>query len=343
MATFRKRGKTTTAIIRRKGVTQSKTFQTKGAAMIWANGIEGAIGTGVSMGQPDKTFRDVLIKYRDEVTPKKVSFEKETVRIDAMLRDEKWIDTRLGDLTTAAFTEFRDRRLKTMKASGALLKPDTVSRELTILSGACTIATKEWKWFVHNPFHGCSHPKPSPHRRRRPSPDELERIIFCSQYKPLTRPTSIRARTGAAALFAIETAMREGEIAALRWSEINFNAHTLTVATVEERGGKTDAAAREVPLSEEAERILIQLKPDDPGQFVFGLSADQIGNNFRIICDKALVVGLTFHDLRHEATTRLARKIDIADLARTIGHADLKALMIYYNPTGEELAARLRQ
>jgi integrase len=343
MATFRKRGKTITAIVRRKGVTQTKTFQTKAAAVVWANGIEGSIGTGVGMGQPDKTFRDVLIKYRDEVTTKKVSVDKETARIDAILRDEKWVDTRLGDLTTAAFAEYRDRRLKTVKSSGTTLKPNTVSRELTILSGACTIATKEWKWFVHNPFHGCSHPKPSAHRTRRPSPDELTQIMFCSTYDPYVRPASVRARTGAAVLFAIETGMREGEIAALRWSEINFDSHSLTVAAIENRGGKSAAAAREVGLTEEAERILIQLKPDDPGQFIFGLSADQISNNFRIIRNHALVAGLTFHDLRHEATTRLARYIDIADLARMIGHTDLKSLMIYYNPTGEELSARLRQ
>jgi hypothetical protein len=39
----------------------------------------------------------------------------------------------------------------------------------------------------------------------------------------------------------------------------------------------------------------------------------------------------TFHDSRHNATTRLAKKFQVLDLARAIGHNDLKKLMVYYN------------
>ena len=50
---------------------------------------------------------------------------------------------------------------------------------------------------------------------------------------------------------------------------------------------------------------------------------------------------LTFHDTRHEALTRLARKLDVLDLARMVGHRDPRSLMIYYNPTASEIAQRL--
>ena len=56
---------------------------------------------------------------------------------------------------------------------------------------------------------------------------------------------------------------------------------------------------------------------------------------------RAEIVGLTFHDLRHEATTRLARKLDVLDLSRMTGHRDLKSLRRYYNPAAEEIADRL--
>jgi integrase len=50
---------------------------------------------------------------------------------------------------------------------------------------------------------------------------------------------------------------------------------------------------------------------------------------------------LHFHDSRHEACTRLSNKLTVLELARVIGHRDLKSLLIYYNPTPEELAAKL--
>ena len=50
---------------------------------------------------------------------------------------------------------------------------------------------------------------------------------------------------------------------------------------------------------------------------------------------------MTFHDTRHEACTRLARKLDVLDLAKMIGHRDPRSLMIYYNPTASEIAKRL--
>ena len=56
---------------------------------------------------------------------------------------------------------------------------------------------------------------------------------------------------------------------------------------------------------------------------------------------RAKIEDLTFHDSRHEACTRLARKIDVLDLARMIGHRDLRSLMTYYNPSASEIADRL--
>ena len=53
------------------------------------------------------------------------------------------------------------------------------------------------------------------------------------------------------------------------------------------------------------------------------------------------VADLHFHDARHEAITRLARKIDVLDLARMIGHRDPRSLMVYYNATATDIAGGL--
>lgn len=62
---------------------------------------------------------------------------------------------------------------------------------------------------------------------------------------------------------------------------------------------------------------------------------------FRKARDRTEIADLRWHDLRHEATTRLARKLDAMDLSRVTGHRDLRSLMTYYNPTASEIAERL--
>ena len=108
-------------------------------------------------------------------------------------------------------------------------------------------------------------------------------------------------------------------------------------------GGKTDATKRNVPLTEEAERVIRQvlaLKEDR----LFGLlnkaSVDALWRNTIMV--KAGITDLHFHDSRHEACTRLAPKIPLLDLARMMGIKDLSTLNVYYNPTATEIAGRLR-
>ena len=105
-----------------------------------------------------------------------------------------------------------------------------------------------------------------------------------------------------------------------------------------EGGGKTDAAIRDVPLSQEAIRLLRQAGGESS---VFQLTTAQIDANFRKAKKLAGVEGLTFHDLRATAITRLAGKLDILSLARMVGHRDLKMLQIYFRESAEEVAKKL--
>jgi integrase len=74
---------------------------------------------------------------------------------------------------------------------------------------------------------------------------------------------------------------------------------------------------------------------------VFDLRVAQIDALWRKARDRAGIVDCHWHDARHTAVTRLARKLDVLALARAIGHRDLRQLQTYYNPTAEELAKRL--
>ncbi len=96
---------------------------------------------------------------------------------------------------------------------------------------------------------------------------------------------------------------------------------------------------RDVPLSGEAIRILEQIRTDT--ESVFNLEASQIDVNFRKAKDRCMIEDLHFHDTRHLAITRLASKLDVLELARMVGHKDLRQLMVYYNKTAEDLAKKL--
>jgi len=143
-----------------------------------------------------------------------------------------------------------------------------------------------------------------------------------------------RKQTGYAFLIALETAMRQGELWGLDWSDIDFGGRYLTLHDT--RNG----SSRHVPLSGKAIELFQALEPKQVGK-VFSVSQESGAIYFRKAVKLAGIDNLKFHDARHEALTRLARKLDVLDLARMVGHRDPRSLMIYYNPTPTEIAERL--
>ena len=55
----------------------------------------------------------------------------------------------------------------------------------------------------------------------------------------------------------------------------------------------------------------------------FDLSTVSLDAMFRKCRQKAGVEGVAFHDARHLAITRLARKLNVLELARMVGHRDI--------------------
>jgi integrase len=125
--------------------------------------------------------------------------------------------------------------------------------------------------------------------------------------------------------------MRQGEIAQTKKVDVHFDSKTLRIPT-----SKTDAA-RTVPLSDEAVRLIRRL-PDTEDERMLGVRADRVSQLWRAARDRSGVKDMTFHDSRHEATTRLAQKLHVLDLARVTGHKDINELLTYYDRTAEDMA-----
>jgi len=141
-----------------------------------------------------------------------------------------------------------------------------------------------------------------------------------------------------ALLIALETAMRQGEILQLTLDNIYLSKRYVQLLKTK------NGSARKIPLSRHAMQLLDLLKQSARRHkrlTLFNIKSAYADVLFRRVRDKLKIEDMHFHDTRHEAITRLARKLDVLDLARMTGHRDLRSLMVYYNATADELASRL--
>ncbi|MGH1579041.1 tyrosine-type recombinase/integrase [Planktotalea sp.] len=321
MATFRKlpSGKWQ-AQIARKGNRKSASFATKREAQDWAARQEYLV-TNAEPPQSKITLKDAFDRYAREESPKRDGGKWEVVRLERLSTD-RIAGKRLADLEPSDFADWRDRRSKEVA-------PGTVRRELTLISSVLTTARREWGLIAHNPISDIRKPSSPPPRDRRVSSDEIERLVEVAG----TDLTKATARAVHAFRFAVETAMRAGEIVGLTDETVDRETRVATLPKTK------NGTVRKVPLSTSALGLLEAL-PETDGP-LFDLNSQQIDALFRKARDKTKIENLRFHDSRHEAITQLAKKMDVLSLARTVGHKDIKMLMIYYNETAEELAQRL--
>ncbi|WPY93195.1 site-specific integrase [Limimaricola variabilis] len=317
MASIRKHGKGWRAEVARQGVRRSKVFASKAEAKDWAARQEYAIVNADAI-RTRAPFRDVLDRYAREVSPGKRGARWETLRLERFKADTIGAIA-MDDLKPADFAEWRDRRLREVA-------PGSVRREMTLLSAVLNVARKEWGMISVNPLSDVRRPSEPPPRDRRPTSEEMERL----QISAGTDLTTATGRTFHAFLFSIETGMRAGEVTAMRWRDVDLARRIVRLPMTK------NGTSREVPLSAEAVRLLEALPKMDP---VFNIA--NLDPLWRKIRSRAKVEGLNYHDSRHEAITRLARKLDVLALARMVGHKNISQLQSYYNETAEELARRL--
>ncbi|WP_423029785.1 tyrosine-type recombinase/integrase [Undibacterium sp. Ji42W] len=337
MASFTKMANGWRAQINIKGHRESLVRPTKAQAVAWATERESAIRNHVDTGiLKGKTFEDACRRYELEVSKHKRGYRWEALRLNALVEfvmDGKRLgDIELADMSSDLIGRWRDLRMKgTEETKG--VSGSTINRILNLWSHVLSTAATEWKWISHSPTKDVRRPKESPHRDRRPTQDEIDRIkLYCGfNDEPIQSKTQAVA---VAYLFAIETAMRQGEICGLLEAHITGNVAHLPKTK--------NGMKRDVPLSKQALKLLSYLpKPERAEGNLFMLSADSLSTLFRKATKACLIEDLTFHDSRHEAITRLAKKLNVLDLARMVGHRDLRMLQVYYNESAAEMASRL--
>jgi integrase len=324
MGNVRKRGRRWRAEAEALGERKSRSFATKAEAVAWMVDAERRIRAGEGFAIHGRTVRDLLERYADEESPKKAKGAWERTRLAFLCRAEDPLgSTPLARLTPEVMQAWQDRQLG--RVSG-----ETVLRDRALLSAAFRHAARVWRWLPGSPLTAVRGPRGNPPRARVCTPEELARLWLVAG----TDLERGQARAVAAFELAIETGMRGAEMSALRREDVHLARSFVHLPRTK------NGDARDVALSPRAKALLAEVMALglDP---VFGLSAASKDALFRRVRARAGIEGLTFHDSRHTACTRIARKLHVLELARQLGTRDLKTLLIYYNESATELAKRL--
>lgn len=150
---------------------------------------------------------------------------------------------------------------------------------------------------------------------------------------------------------ALYTGLRIGEIAALRWSDIDFERNIIQVSHTYQRlalpngiqktqliydSAKTEAAVRIVPVGSKLRKLLLQLKRWSKSSFVFShknrpIEPRMLTYHFHRLRNKAGIKDIHFHQLRHTFATRcLEAQGDILSVSALLGHTSSQLTLDTY-------------
>lgn len=345
MATIRKRGDSFQAIVKRRGFPlTSRTFEHKADALIWTRQIETDMDRGQFLPRAASEgilLRDLIERYRRDVLP-----DKRGKHFGPALRllDERFGKYGVVTLTSRRIAEFRDQRLRGHAAS-------TVRKELNLLSRIFDLATREWGVALPaNPCKAVSRPPERNARTRRLRPHEEHYLL-----------TATRPEISQLVRMALETAARLGELLSLEWVDVDLASRVATTYGVGKQGTKNGTPLRSIPLSLKAVELLESLPHSDRRVFPTWRASDSFNKAWRSAIAYAqqayakdckingtepvqgFLDDLVFHDLRHEATSRLFEKhrLNSMEIAMVTGHKTLAMLKRYTHLRASDLAKQL--
>lgn len=163
-------------------------------------------------------------------------------------------------------------------------------------------------------------------RTRRPTSAELEQLSAWFERRA--------ARKGAIPMadilwFAIYSARRQAEITRLRWEDLHEDAGALLVRDVKHPTQKI-GNHRLAKLTPEAMKIILRQPRLGDEPRIFPFNEESISDGFTRVCRILGIEDLHFHDLRHEATSRLfERGYQIHQVAQFTLHESWQELKRY--------------
>ena len=330
MSAIRKRNGKFQARIHRRGFPAvSKTFLTRADAVRWAREAEVRFErTGGTSERP--RLGDLIDRYLATVTPSKRNARVERQRLS------RWRSDRLcagyaDEVRVTELASWRDQRL------AESLGGSTVRNYLAGLSAVYRHAASEWGFHqLENPVARLKRPSPAKGRTRRVTDAEIAALKAATESAYLSPLIDL----------AVETGMRLGELTSLCWRNVDLTSRTAHLPDTKNGDSRT------VPLSRRATEILLTARGKVVQQFdgrVFAISPHAVSVAFRRACARVakqtgekMGCDLHFHDLRHEAVSRLFELgLNPMEVAAISGHRSMQMLARYTHIRPTTLLARL--
>jgi integrase len=328
------------ALIRRQGwPTAAKNFRTKRDAQDWARRIEDEMVRGVYIqrsASEQTSLSHALERYLKEVTPHKKPATQTAEKLRAAQLQKSLGRYALAAITPTIVAEYRDSRLADQKSAS------TVRLELALLGHLFTVAIKEWGLgLTMNPVSLIRRPSPGKGRTRRLSKAEEQKLLAeCDAHSNPMLGWIVR--------IALYTGMRRGEILSLTPDQVDLSRRIIRLNETK------NGSARTVPLSKEAVSVFEAalnnpVRPETTDLIFFGEpGADGIRRPYTtnrvwsMALERSGITDFRFHDLRHEAVSRLVEKgFSDQEVASISGHKSMQMLKRYTHLRAEDLVKKL--
>lgn len=281
------------------------------------------------MDDNNLTLRAALLMYGERVSIYKKGHAQEKYRINLYCR-YAIADLPVRSITSVDIAAFRDLRLSEINPrTKRSLSPATVRLDLALLSDMFRIGKIEWGICDDNPVANVRKPKLPPGRDRRLAAREEGTILrYCAKRGTKEMQAIVQ--------LALETACRQGELLAIRWEHVNLK--TRIVHLPETKNG----SKRDVPLTMRARDILSAQGVKATGR-VFTYTTNGLKSSWRSMIRNLKIPDLHFHDLRHEAISRLVERgvFDLMEVAAISGHKSLAMLKRYTHLRTSRLVKKL--
>lgn len=310
--------------IRREGLRPvSKSFLLKKDALEWARQMELRADRRDLLEDPRLlqriTLGQLVERYRDQVTVGKRGCEIEAGFLNAFLK-HPICARKLSELRTEDFALYRDERLRT-------IKPVSLKRQLDPVNNMFEVAKREWGIPLQvNPLAALKLRAMATSRERRLTEDEWSRLLAASRSarNPFIEPIMRLAR---------ETGMRRGELLNVQAKHVDLKRRSLTIPLAK------NGHSRTIPLSLEATAVLRQCSREG---HLFPITRNALRLAWERVKRRAGVPDLHFHDLRHEAISRLFEfGLTTPEVALVSGHRDIRMLFRYSHAMRSQIVAKL--
>lgn len=333
-------------IIRRgHGLKESRTFPSRKAADAWAKAREKEIAADLADGRSPVTQKAKAVTLGDAIDKYLLESKKEIGKTKEQclqtIRNEYDIaGKRCDQITSQELVAF----VAELHNRPGLKSASTAGNYLSHLSAVFKVARVAWgmpldKRAMEDAMEACKSLgtiAKSGKRDRRPTLPELDKIMQHFADKLAYRPKSCPMHRVTA--FAIFSARREYEICRITWADYQPEAKRVMVRDMKHPGDKVGNDVW-VNLPDPACAIIDSMpKVSDR---IFPYTADAVGTAFTRACKALAIRGLRFHDLRHEASSRLAEMgWSIPHIAEVTGHRSWGTLQRYTHvrQTGDKFA-----